>query len=135
MAYSLQEGETFHYTTTGAVANGQLLVINRMAGVAMNTATGAGAKIAVALDGVFQVAAVATGVKTVGLPVGYRTTGSQLKATCVVAAATGTAWKATGSGNPLQGTKYCIGHVFETATAASTTLKVKLIGGPMSVLA
>lgn len=133
MAQSLQDGNVYQYTTTGAVANGQLIKINRMIGVALNAATGAGQKISLALDGVFQVAAVATGVKTVGLPVGYRTTGSQLKATCVAAAATGVAWSATG-GVQVYGTKYTIGHVWETATAASTTVKVKLIGGPLPAL-
>jgi len=133
MAQSLQDGNVYQYTTTGAVSNGQLIKINRMVGVALTAATGAGQKISLALDGVFSLAAVATGVKTVGLPVGYRTTGSQLKATCVAAAATGVAWSATG-GVQVYGTRYCIGTVFETATAASTTLKVKLIGGPLVAL-
>ena len=59
MAQSLQDGNVFQYTTTGAVSNGQLLVINRMAGVALDAATGAGKKISLALTGVFSVAAVA----------------------------------------------------------------------------
>lgn len=121
MAQSLQDGDVFQYTTTGAVANGQLLVINRLAGVALNAATGAGQKISVALDGVFQVAAVATGVKTQGLRAMYRSTGSQLKVTTVSGVA--------GTG------KYSVGMIWETATAAATTVKVRLIGGPIGVLA
>ena len=117
MAQSLQDGDVYQYTTTGAVANGQLLVIGRMAGVALNAATGAGQKIGVALEGVFSVAAVATGVKTVGLRAMYRSTGSQMKVTCVSGVA--------GTG------KYTIGNVWETATAASTTVKIRLIGGPI----
>lgn len=117
MAQSLQDGKTFQYTTTGAVSNGQLLIIGRMAGVAMNAATGAGKKISVAMDGVFSVAAVATGVKTVGFRAMYRSTGSQMKVTCVSGVA--------GTG------KYIVGTVWETATAASTTVKIKLVGGPI----
>jgi predicted RecA/RadA family phage recombinase len=67
MAQSLSEGSVTNYTTTGAVANGELKVINRMAGVALTAATGAGKNIALALEGVFTLAAVATGVKTRGL--------------------------------------------------------------------
>jgi len=120
MAQSLQDGDVFQYTTTGAVANGQLLVINRLAGVALNAATGSGQKIGVALDGVFSVAAVATGVKTQGLRAMYRSTGSQMKVTTVSGVA--------GTG------KYCVGTIWETATAAATTVKVKLHGGPISPL-
>lgn len=121
MAQSLSEGEVFNYTTTGAVANGELRVINRMVGVALNSASGSGQKIAIALEGVFSVAAVATGAKTAGNRVFYRTTGSQFKAAFASGVATGG--------------KHTIGTVWETATAASTTCKVKLIGGPMGVLA
>ena len=117
MAQTLQEGRVFQYTTTGAVSNGQLLVINRMAGVALDSATGSGKKISVALHGVFSVASVATGAKTQGLRALYRTTGSQFKITTVSGVATGS--------------KYIVGHIWETATAASTTVKVKLIGGPI----
>lgn len=117
MAQSLSEGRTFNYTTTGAVSNGELKVINRMAGVALNAATGSGKKIALAVEGVFSLAAVATGVKTAGLRAMYRSTGSQLKVTTVSGVA--------GTG------KYTIGHVWETATAAATTVKVKLRGGPI----
>jgi predicted RecA/RadA family phage recombinase len=118
MSQSLQDGSVYQYTTTGAVANGQLLVIGRTVGVALNAATGAGAKIGVAMEGVFQVAAVATGAKTAGNRAFYRSTGSQLK----VAIASGVA----GTG------KYVIGSIWETATAASTTVKIKLFGGPIS---
>ena len=118
MSQSLQSGEVYQYTTTGAVANGQLLILGRTAGVALNAATGAGQKISVAMEGVFPLAAVATGVKTAGLRAMYRSTGSQMKVTCVSGVA--------GTG------KYCVGTVWETATAAATTVKVKLIGGPLA---
>lgn len=118
MAQTLQNGAVYQYTTTGAVANGQLLIINRMAGVALNSATGAGQKIGVALEGVYQVAAVATGVKTAGLRAMYRSTGSQMKVTTVSGVA--------GTG------KYTVGMIWETATAASTTVKIKLVGGPIA---
>lgn len=120
MAQTLNEGEVFNYTTTGAVANGELKVVNRMAGVALTSATGAGQKIALALEGVFSLAAVATGAKTQGNRVFYRTTGSQLKAAFASGVATGA--------------KYTVGTVWETATAASTTVKVKLIGGPLAAI-
>ena len=120
MAQSLSNGEITNYTTTGAVANGELKVINRMAGVALTAATGAGQNIALALEGVFTLAAVATGVKTRGLRAMYRSTGSQLKVTCVSGVA--------GTG------KYSIGTIWETATAASTTVKVRLHGGVLAAL-
>lgn len=120
MAQKLQDGGVYQYTTTGAVANGQLLVINRMVGVAMDAATGAGKKIAVALEGVFAVAAVATGAKTAGNKVFYRTTGSQLKAVFASGVATGA--------------KYTMGTVWESAATSATSVKVKLVGGPLSVV-
>ena len=129
MAYQIQEGEILTYTTTGAVSNGELKVLNNLAGVALESATGSGKVISLAVEGVFDLAAVATGVKTRGLKVGYRTTGSQLKVSAVAAACTGAAWATTGS--TLAGGRYCIGTVWETANAAATSMKVKLIGGPM----
>ncbi len=120
MAQSLSDGDIINYTTTGAVTNGELKVINRMAGVALASATGSGQSIALALKGVFTLAAVATGVKTRGLRAMYRSTGSQMKITCVSGVA--------GTG------KYSIGTIWETATAASTTVKVKLHGGVLAAL-
>lgn len=120
MAQTIQEGERFQYTTTGAIANGELKVINRMAGVALTAATGAGQKITLALKGVYSLAAVATGAKTQGNRVFYRTTGSQLKAVFASGAATGA--------------KYTIGTVWETATATSTSVKVRLVGGPLAAI-
>ena len=120
MSQSLQDGKVYQYTTTGAVANGQLLILGRTVGVALNSATGASQKIGVAMEGVFSVAAVATGVKTAGLRAMYRSTGSQMKVTCVSGVA--------GTG------KYCVGTVWETATATATTVKIKLRGGPISFL-
>lgn len=120
MAQTLSEGEVFNYTTTGAVANGQLLVINRMAGVALTSATGAGQKIALGMEGVYPLASAATGAKTQGLRAMYRTTGSQLKVTVASGTATGA--------------KYSIGTVWETATATATSVKVKLHGGVLGFL-
>lgn len=120
MSQSISNGEILNYTTSGAVVNGQLMVLNRLAGVAMNSATGSGQNIALALKGVFTLNAVATGVKTRGLRAMYRTTGSQLKITCVSGVATGA--------------KMSVGYVWETATAASTTVKVRLHGGVIAPL-
>ena len=136
MAQTLSEGEVFNYTATGATANGQLVIVGRMAGVALTAATGTGQVIGLALTGVHRLQAVPTGVKTVGTLVGYRTTGTQPKSvTCIAAAATGVAWSAhPTSGVVTYGTKYVIGTVWETATATATTFKVKLHGGPMQAL-
>jgi predicted RecA/RadA family phage recombinase len=132
MAQSLSEGSVFNYTTTGAVTNGQLVVLGRMAGVALNSATGAGQKVALALDGVHSLAAIATGTKALGLPVGYRTSGG-LKVSAVAAGCTGVAWSATG-GVQVYGTKYCIGTIWEAAASAATSVKVRLHGGPLAAL-
>lgn len=121
MAQTYSKGEVLNYTATGAITNGELKIINRMAGVALHSATGSGVVTAIALEGVFNIASVATGAKTQGNRVFYRTTGSQKKA--VFASGTAT------------GAKHTIGTVWETATAAATTVKVRLIGGPMGVLA
>ena len=120
MAQTLNEGEVFNYTSTGAITNGELKVINRMAGVALTSATGSGVKTAIALEGVFSLAAVATGAKTVGNRVFYRSTGGQNKAVFT-------------SGNAT-GAKYTIGTVWETATATATSVKVRLIGGPLAAI-
>jgi predicted RecA/RadA family phage recombinase len=120
MAQSYSEGQVFNYTTTGAVANGELKVLNRMPGVALTAAAGSGEKIALAVEGVFSLAAVASGVKTAGLRAMYRSTGGQLKITTVSGVA--------GTG------KLSVGTIWETATAAATSVKVKLIGGPMANL-
>jgi predicted RecA/RadA family phage recombinase len=121
MSQSLQEGAVYQYTTTGAVSNGQLLILGRTAGVALNSATGASKVISVALEGVFSVASVATGAKTAGLRAMYRSTGSQMKITTVSGVA--------GTG------KYTVGTIWETAaTTAATTVKIKLIGGPIAAI-
>jgi predicted RecA/RadA family phage recombinase len=120
MAQSIQKGDVFQYTTTGAVRNGQLLVIGRTVGVALNAATGAGEKISVALEGVFSVDSVATGAKTAGNRAFYRTTGSVPKVAAVSGVATGA--------------KYTIGTVWETVTNTSTSVKLKLVGGPLAYI-
>lgn len=128
MAKSISDGSIYNYTSTGAVTNGELRIVNRMAGVCLNAATGSGVMVPVALDGVYNLSAVATGEKSAGSLVYCRTTGSQWKVTCVAAGATG-ATGATGSEKA-----FVVGTVFETATAAATTLNVRLIGAPMRKL-
>lgn len=120
MAQTIQSGEVMTITApTGGIVNGALVVQNRTAGIALNDAD-AGDAVSVALTGVYTLAAVATGAKTQGNRVFYRTTGSAKKASFVSGGATGA--------------KYTIGTVWETATAAATSVKVKLIGGPLAVL-
>ena len=131
MAQTLSEGAVFNYTTTtGAVANGDLLVIGQRVGVALNSATGAGQVIGLALEGVFNVLCAATGTMTAGNAIYYRATGSSNgKATvCVRTAATG--YLATGSNIKYART---VGTLWETKTsgATRTSVKVKLVGGPM----
>ena len=120
MSQSLQEGTVYQYTTTGAVSNGQLLILGRTAGVALNAATGAGQKISVAMEGVFSVASRPTGVKTAGLRALYLATGGVNRVTCVSGVA--------GTG------KYTIGTIWETAASSATTVKIKLIGGPIAAI-
>ena len=120
MAQNIQNGDHIKITApTGGITNGTLVVQNRAVGVALNTVT-AGADVTVALTGVFDVAAVATGAKTQGNRVFYRTTGGQKKA--VFASGTAT------------GAKYTIGMVWQTATAAATTCRIKLTGNPMAAI-
>ncbi len=126
MAQTYSEGEVFNYTTTGAVANGDLIVVGHRAGVALTSATGAGQVIGLALEGVFDVRCRTTGTITVGNSAYYRiaTTGTKImQAVPVIAAATGGA----------SGMARTIGMFWETKTsgATRTTIKVKLIGGPM----
>lgn len=121
MAQSYAEGDVLNYTTAAAVANGQLLMIGRTAGVALEAATGSGVVIPVAMEGVFEVASVATGVKTVGLRAMVRATGGLCKITCV-------------SGRASTG-KYTVGTIWETAATTATSVKIKLIGGPLAAIA
>jgi predicted RecA/RadA family phage recombinase len=135
MAQSLSEGSVFNYTTTGDVTNGELIVLGRMAGVALNSAT-TGQKVALALDGVHSLAAIPTGTKALGLPVGYRTSGG-LKVSAVAAGCTGVAWSGAGPTAGVvvtYGTKYCIGTIWEAAASAATSVKVRLHGGPLAAL-
>jgi len=126
MAQSLSEGSVFNYTTTGAVANGDLLVVGHRAGVALNAATGAGQVVALALEGVFNVRCRTTGTVTIGNSAYYRiaTTGTKImQAVPVIGSATGGA----------SGMARTIGMFWETKTSGDTrtTIKVKLVGGPM----
>jgi predicted RecA/RadA family phage recombinase len=133
MAQSYSDGEIMNYTTTGAVANGALKIIGRRAGVALQSATGSGQVIALAMTGVHTLPAVATGAKATGSLVGYRTTGTAgLSVSCVAAGCTGVVWSAhPTSGVVTYGTKYVIGTVWQGAATTATTLKVKLHGGPI----
>ncbi|HRZ07524.1 MAG TPA: DUF2190 family protein [Candidatus Competibacteraceae bacterium] len=125
MAQTLSEGEVFNYTTTGAVANGALLVVGQRVGVALTSATGAGQVIGLAVEGVFDVACATTGTMAAGTAAHYRiaTTGTKVMKAVILAAATGT----------TSGMARTIGTFWESKTsgATRTTIKVKLIGGPM----
>lgn len=126
MAQTLSEGTVFNYTTTGAVANGDLLVVGHRAGVALESATGSGKVIGLALEGVYNVRCRTTGTITVGNSAYYRiaTTGTKImQAVPVIGSATGGA----------SGMARTIGMFWETKTsgATRTTIKVKLVGGPM----
>ena len=139
MSQTLSEGEVLNYTTTGAVKNGELKILGRLAGVALNAATGAGQVIGLAMEGVHYLQAIPTGVKTRGLPVGYRAatggTYGLLYVSSVATGCTGVKWAAhPTSGVGTYGTKYVVGTIWETATANATRVKVKLIGGPMPAL-
>jgi predicted RecA/RadA family phage recombinase len=123
MAQSLQDGNVLTVTApTGGITNGALVVKERLAGVALNSVD-AGANVAVALTGVFPLAAVATGAKAAGARVWHRTTGGQKKAVFAAAAATG-----------ASGAKLVIGNVWEAAATNATSVKVRLIGGPLAHL-
>ena len=129
MAQTLSEGEVFNYTTTGAVTNGALLVVGQRVGVALNAATGSGQVIGLGLEGVYNVLCATTGTMTAGNAIYYRATGGgKLSRACIRTAATG--YLATGSNIKYART---IGTLWETKTSVSTrtTIKVKLVGGPM----
>jgi predicted RecA/RadA family phage recombinase len=132
MAQSFSEGSVFNYTTTTGgspvVANGDLLVVGQRVGVALNSAT-TGQVIAVALDGVFEVASFATGTLTAGDAAYYSLTSGVKAAVRVKASSTG--YLATGANIKYSRT---IGTIWETkgATAGRTKIKIKLIGGPMA---
>lgn len=123
MAQTYSEGEVFNYTTTGAVANGDLLVIGHRAGVALTSATGAGQVIGLALEGVFNVACATTGTITAGNVAFHQIISGKAARAAVLAAATGV----------TSGMGRAIGTFWETKTsgATRTTVKVRLIGGPM----
>lgn len=127
MAQQLQKGEVYQYTASGAVSNGELRVINRMAGVAMTSAV-TGDKVSLALDGVFSLPSVATGAKAAGSLAYYRTTGSQYKIALTATGSIG-ATGATGARKAL-----CVGTIWETAATSATSVKVKLVGMPMKKL-
>jgi len=121
MAQSIQCGDVMTVVAaSGGVGNGDLVIQGRMAGVALNTAA-VGESVSVALEGVYALAAVATGTKDAGARVFYRTTGGKLKAVFASGTATGT-------------TKYTIGTVWKSAAATATSVEVRLLGGPMAAL-
>ena len=116
MAQSMGEGDVLAYTTAGAVTNGALLIVGATPGVALNSATGSGVVISVAIEGEFVLAKkAAAGTVTQGSKAYYMTTGSTNQATAVAA-----------SGK-------CIGLFTEATTTAATTCKVRLVGGPLLV--
>ena len=134
MAQSLSEGSVFNYTTlvTGTqpiIANGDLVVVNQRVGVALTAATGRGGVVALALDGVFEVAAHATGTLTAGEAAYFSHTSGVRAAVRVKASSTG--YLATGSNIKYSRT---IGTIWETKASGARTgkIKIKLIGGPMA---
>jgi predicted RecA/RadA family phage recombinase len=138
MAQSLSEGSVFNYTTTGAVANGELKVVGKRAGVALTSATGSGQVIALAQDGVFELTAHTTGALTIGNPAYVRATGDILRVVATAAVATGNVLFTRGAHTSATGSirlAPSVGTIWETkasgARTAGSKIKVKLIGGPM----
>jgi predicted RecA/RadA family phage recombinase len=127
MAQSYSEGQVVNVTTpTGGYANGQLVVINGLPGVVLETAA-AGANVAVAVEGVFNVASNTAGTAAVGTRAFYSTvTGTRKRVVFATGAATGV----TGARAPV------VGIVWEAKAsgAARTTVPIKLVGGPMPLL-
>lgn len=109
----IQNGEILDTVATGAVTKGWLIKRGAILGVALNSATGAGAALRLAIAGVWnmdKIAAASTNT-VVGGKVYGRATGSagRQKALAV----------ATGA---------VIGTAFEAAVTGATTVKVRLIG-------
>lgn len=128
MAQTYSEGNVVNVTApTGGYANGQLTVINGLPGVAL-TAAAAGEKVAVAVEGVFEVACATTGTAAIGTRAFYKTTTGTVKKAVFVA--TGNATGVTGGRAPT------IGIVWQAKTsgATRTTIPIKLVGGPMPLL-
>lgn len=114
MAQSIYSGEKFNYTTSGAVTNGALLILGNTPAVALSAATGSGKSIAVATEGVFTLTRKASaGNVGLGNRAYYIATGGVNKITSVAGAGT------------------MVGCYAEATTTASTTCKVKLLGGPI----
>lgn len=105
----LQEGDVINYTAGGAITSGAIVPLAECAGVALASATGSGAVIPVALEGVFTVAkkAGATLDFAVGEKVQTLTTGGVEKAV------------ATGGSEPL-------GIAVAAAVTGATTVDVRL---------
>jgi len=103
------EGDVIDYTAGGAITKGAIVPLSQCAGVALASATGSGAIIPLALDGVFTVTkkAGATLDFAVGEYAYTLTTGGVEKAV------------ATGGSEAL-------GVCVEAAVTGATTVKVKL---------
>jgi len=102
--FKQQDGDQLNYTTTGAVTNGQLILVGDSVGVARTAATGSGAKISLGLVGVYSGLAKKAAASTnfaVGERVYYMTTGGVVKATAVAAAGQflGIGWAAAATGD------------------------------------
>lgn len=116
MAQSISDGCILNYTTTAAVTNGALLILNDLPVVALNTATGSGELIAVATEGVFTLTRKASaGGVAMGKKAYYVATGGVNKITSVAA-----------SGKQ-------VGVYAATTTTDATSCSVKLLGGPITV--
>lgn len=77
----VQDGATMDFTTVGAVANGEVLEFTNAIGVALAAASGAGAVIPVAMEGVFSLTKVAGVAFTVGQKVYWDAANNRLFAT------------------------------------------------------
>lgn len=109
----VQNGEVLDTVATDAVTKGWLVKRGSVLGVALNTATGAGAALRLAISGVWtvdKIAAASTNTVVGGKVYGRATgTAGRQKALAV----------ATGA---------VIGTAYEAAVTGATTVKVKLLG-------
>lgn len=109
----VENGDVLQTVATGAVTKGWLIKRGNVYGVALNSATGAGAALRLAITGVWEVDKIAAASTNVSV-------GSK-----VYARATGTAGRQKALG---VATGSVIGAAFEAAVTGATKLKVKLVG-------
>ena len=109
----IQNGDVLETVATGAVTKGWLIKRGDIRGIALNTATGAGAALRLAIGGVWNVDKIAAA--STSLAVGGK----------VYARATGSAGRQKVLG---VATGVVIGTAWEAAVTGATTAKVKLHG-------